>query len=181
MKNGAVKERIEEKPEMTPVKRDMHPYPFHFLQRDMNKLFEDFTRGVEIWRPHFAEPLLGEYHVKVDLKDNEKEFVLSAEVPGVDQKDIEITITPDYLMIKGEKKEEKEENEKGYYRSERSYGCFQRVLPLPCKVEKDHVTATFKNGILKVVMPKCMESMKEVKKVEIKSESTSKKSEPQHN
>lgn len=143
-------------------------YPFHLLQRDMNQLFENFAHGFDMWRPRFVEPLFGDFQIKLDLKDNEHEIVLSAEIPGVDYKDMEISVSDDTLTIRGEKKEVKEEREKGYYRSERSYGSFQRLVPLPCQIKKDMVDASFKNGVLRVIMPKSDEVMKEVKKVEVK-------------
>ncbi|MBX9688460.1 MAG: Hsp20/alpha crystallin family protein [Candidatus Obscuribacterales bacterium] len=166
---SSVKEKEPLKTSSTPTKREMHPYPFQLLQRDMNQLFENFAHGVEMWRPKFVEPLFGDFQIRLDLKDNETQIVLSAEVPGIEQKDIEVTVTPDSLIISGEKKEEKEEKEKGYYRSERSFGSFHRVIPLPCEVEKDNVEATYKNGVLRIVLPKNKNAIKESKKVEIKS------------
>lgn len=175
MKNAtAIKEKEQEKTQ-TPVqqslqKRDLYPsYPFHTLQRDMNQLFEDFARGFDMWRPRFADPLFGDFQIKMDMKDNDHQIVLTAEVPGVEQKDIEVSLNDHILTIKGEKKEEKEEKEKGYFRSERNYGCFQRIVPLPCEIDQNAVEATFKNGVLKVLLPKSKESMKQSKKVEIKN------------
>jgi len=171
MKNTTVvKESEQEKNAAVSVKHENHPsYPFHLLQRDMNHLFENFARGVDMWRPRFVEPLFGDIQIRLDLKDNDENIVFTAEIPGVEQKDIEISVTDDTLMVKGEKKEEKHESEKGYYRAERSYGCFQRMIPLPCEIEKDHVEATFNNGVLKIVLPKNKQVMKETKKVTIKS------------
>lgn len=181
MKNNAVQEKeevknnnaVSEKPadvKTNIAKTETPAYPFLLLQRDMNQLFEDFAHGFEMWRPRFAKSRFGDFHITVDLKDNEKELVVTAEVPGVDGKEIELTVSSDSLTISGEKKEEKEETDKGYYRSERNYGMFRRILPLPCEVDKDSVKATFKNGVLKVVMPKCKESMKDIKKVDIKED-----------
>lgn len=171
MKNVTpVKEKEQEK---NVPKRHEHDsfssYPFHLLQRDMNHLFDSFARGLDMWRPRIVEPFLGDFHIKLDLKDNDQDIVLTAEIPGVQQKDIEISLNNETLTIKGEKKEVKEETEKGYYRSERSYGSFQRMIPLPCGIDKDKVQATYDNGVLKVVMPKCKEALEVVKKIEIKS------------
>ena len=151
-------------------RREQYPaYPFHTLQRDMNQLFEDFARGFDMWKPKFAEPFFGDFHVKLDIKDNDNEITLTAEIPGVELKDIDLLLSDHMLTIKGEKKEEREEREKGYYRSERNYGSFQRMIPLPCEVNKDAVEATFKNGVLKVRLQKSPEYVKQTKKVEIKN------------
>lgn len=170
--NEEVKEKAKEespKPAAPAKNRPFSHYPFLSLQRDMNHLFEDFARGIELWRPGFVEPFFGDFHAKVDLKDNENEIIVTAELAGVGQDDIEILLTADSLTIKGEKKEEKEENQKdkGYYRSERNYGFFQRILPLPCEIEQANVKASFKNGVLKIVMPKSTESVKKARKIEI--------------
>lgn len=172
--NTAVKEKEEkvqtvEEKAMAPSRREAYLYPFHLLQRDMNQLFEDFTRGMDMWRPRFADQFFGDFAIKVDLKDNDKEIVVTAEVPGVEQKDIEVLLNSETLTIKGEKKQEKEEKEKGYYRCERSYGSFQRMIPLPCEIEKDNVQATYANGVLKIVLAKSPEIIKGTKKVDIKS------------
>lgn len=151
------------------VKRDVPAaYPFHLLQRDMNQLFENFAHGFEMWRPRFVEPLFGDFQVRLDLRDNDKDIVLTAEIPGVDPKDIELSVTDDSVVIRGEKVDQKEESEKGYYRSERSFGSFERVVPLPCEIDRDKVDATFKNGVLKVVLSKCMKSNQNEKKIEVK-------------
>ncbi len=111
----------------------------------------------------------GEFRIKVDFMDNDKAVIVTAEIPGMNQKDIDIELSSDTLTIKGEKRVEKEEFEKGHYHSERSFGFFQRVLALPCQVDKDKVEATYKNGILKIVMEKDKESEKDVKKITLKS------------
>ncbi len=167
--NTAVKEKEEIKAPVSTKRERYSAYPFLPLQRDMNQLFEDFSRGLGMWRPRIAETFFGDFHAKVELKDNDNELIVSAELPGVDMKDIELTLSPDSLTIKGEKREEVEEKEKGFYHCERNYGYFQRVLPLPCQIDKDSVEATFKNGVLKVVILKSKESIKDTKKVEIKN------------
>jgi HSP20 family protein len=135
----------------------------------MNQLFENFTRGIDMWRPPFVEPFFGDFQIKLDIKDNDNQIIVNAEIPGVEQKDIEVLLTDETLSIKGEKKEQKEEQDKGYYRAERSYGSFQRMIPLPCAVERDHVDATFKNGILTIVLPKSKKPLNSAKKIEFKN------------
>lgn len=108
-------------------------------------------------------------HAKIDVKDTDTELVVTAELPGVELKDIEISLNDHSLSIKGEKKEEREEKDKGYYRMERTYGSFHRLLPLTCAVDKDKVSATAKNGVIKIVLPKLKETRASEKKIEVKA------------
>ena len=88
-------------------------------------------------------------------------------MPGVDEKDVKVEIANDTLTIRGEKKQEKEENHKNYYRMERSYGSFQRVLSLPEDADQEGVSATFKNGVLTVTMPRKAAPQANVRRIEI--------------
>jgi HSP20 family protein len=142
--------------------------PFVSLQRDINRLFDQFHRGFDLWRTAPWETALGDFNARIDVKDTDTEIVVTAELPGVERKDMELIVATDALTIKGEKKEEVEEKHKGYYRTERYYGLFHRHIPLPCAIEKDKVEATFANGVLKIVMPKSKECPRDTKKVEIK-------------
>ena len=103
----------------------------------------------------------------VDMIDHEDEIVLRADLPGLDEKDIEVTVQDGTVGIRGERKEGKEEKKEDYYYSERSYGAFARTLMLPTTVEADKVKATFKNGVLEVHLPKAKEA--KGKKIEIKA------------
>jgi HSP20 family protein len=140
--------------------------PFYSLQREMNKLFEDFRHGFGFF-PHTPFEPITEFHAKVEVKENEKEILVTAEVPGVDMKDIDISLRPDAIAIQGEKHQEKEEKEKGYYRMERSYGSFYRLIPLPCGVDRDNVKATLKDGVLKISLPKTKEALQTEKKIPV--------------
>jgi HSP20 family protein len=102
----------------------------------------------------------------VDIKDKEGKIIVAADIPGVEKGDISINIRGDTLEISAEKREEKEEKEEGYIKRERSYKKFYRSVPLPTEVDKDKVDATFKNGVLQIVMPKI--AGEEVKKIEVK-------------
>ena len=93
-----------------------------------------------------------------------------AELPGIDDKDLDVSISDNAVTIKGEKKTEEEENTGGYYRIERRYGSFQRIVPLPCGVDKDKAEATFKRGVLSIVLPKSKTSQQAVQKITIKQE-----------
>ena len=90
----------------------------------------------------------------VDVSDNDDEVVVSAELPGVDPKDVELTLERDVLRIRGEKKYAREEKTDNSLRRERGYGSFSRSIPLPCAVKTDKITADFKNGVLRVTLPK---------------------------
>lgn len=135
------------------------------LQEEMNKVFEQLSQGYGI------EPLTGgafTWSPKVNLAETEKEHQVTAVLPGVEEKDVEVTIDQGLLTIKGEKKEEKEEKNKNYHRVERLYGSFQRSFTLPKEIEEEKVEANFKNGVLSVKLPKSWEAQQSTKKVPIK-------------
>jgi HSP20 family protein len=102
----------------------------------------------------------------VDVSESENDITVKAEIPGIDPKDVDISITGDTLTLKGEKKEEKENTGKSYHRVESSYGSFKRVITLPASVDVDKVTAEGKNGILEITLPKKEES--KAKKINVK-------------
>jgi len=108
-----------------------------------------------------------------DITENEKEYVISGEIPGIDPKDLEVTLTDGILSIKGEKKQESEEKEENYHRIERHYGSFQRSFRLPENIQREELDANYKDGILRLTLPKSKES--EVKKIEVKEKKSSKK------
>lgn len=138
--------------------------PLH--RDDMNRLFDDFLKGGEFF-PVIDEDL-NRFIPKIDVKENDKEVLVSAELPGVSEKDVEVSLNNGNLILHGEKKEEKEEKVNGYYKMERSYGSFHRQIPLPAEIDKEKVTATFKDGVITVTLPKTANAQTEVKKVEIK-------------
>ena len=100
-----------------------------------------------------------------DISENEKEYILTAELPGIDAKDLDITLSEGVLTVKGEKKQEKEDNGENYHRVERIYGSFQRSFHIPEKVQTDKVDATYKDGILKLRLKK--DEKREVKKITV--------------
>lgn len=122
-----------------------------FFRRPFPDLWQPLRRLRTSGFPGFAVPA-------VDLYEEKDEVVVKAELPGLDKKDIEVSLTDSRLTIKGEKKKEEEAKEEDYYYSERSYGAFARVLDLPCKVKSDQVKAAFKNGVLEVRLPKTEEA-----------------------
>lgn len=139
--------------------------PFGSLQQEINRLFDDFGYGFN--NPWFEK--MTDFQAKADVKETEKEIVVTVEVPGVDLKDIDISLTDDSITISGEKHEEKEQEEKGYYKMERSYGSFHRAIPLPCAIDRDKTDAVYKDGVLRISLPKCPETLKKEQKVTVKA------------
>jgi len=136
-------------PDIVRKSRADNGHPFYSLQREMNSLFDNFFRGYDLAPRSFAGGT-GIFSPSIDIKENDKEFIIKAELPGVEEKDIDVTVTNDSVTIKGEKKEEKEDKDKNYYYMERSYGFFSRVIPLEAEIEANKTEASFKNGILNI-------------------------------
>lgn len=112
----------------------------------------------------------------IDISETEKEYVVTGEIPGVDAKDLDVTLTDGILTIKSEKKQENEEKEENYHRIERHYGSFERSFRIPEKVKTDKLDATYKDGVFKLSLPKA--EVVEAKKIEVKENKTKKKSKP---
>ena len=130
--------------------RDEPASPFLTLHREMNRLFDDVFSGLGGGMPGLATRGLG--WPSVELVETEQGLRVSAELPGLDEKDVELTIDDGVLTLRGEKRAETTDTQRGY--SERSYGRFERVLALPFAVEEDKVEATFRNGVLSVTLPR---------------------------
>ena len=149
------------------VQKELTPWrPFgelSSLRREMDRLWENFFGErplTRMWAREWAPSL--------DVSETRDNFVVKAEVPGIDAKDIDISLTGDVLTIKGEKRQEKEEKEEDYHLVERSYGSFSRSVRLPAEVESNKIKASYKNGILNITLPKS-EKVK-AKEVKIKVE-----------
>jgi HSP20 family protein len=132
------------------------------MRREMDRLWDSFFER----RPARPEEV-SEWLPSLDLSETKNEFVVKAELPGIDPKDIDISLTNDILTIKGEKKQEKEEKEENYHLIERTYGSFTRAIRIPGQVQSDKINATFKNGVLKVVLPKTEETKKKEIKIKV--------------
>jgi len=133
-------------------------------------VFDQFFNDLEL------PDLLGEEGMLVpafDISETEKEYMITGEIPGIDAKELDITLLDGILTIKGEKKQEKEDKDENYHRVERHYGSFQRNFRIPEKVKTDKLDATYKDGVLKLTLPKAEAS--EAKKIEVKEESKKKK------
>jgi len=137
--------------------------PFLSLQSQIDRLFEDFTRGF----PTFSGGMTNVTLPTMDVAETDKEIEITAELPGLEEKDVQINVADNVLTIRGEKKAEKEQKDKNYRLVERSYGAFERSLELPDGIDADAIKANIDKGVLKVVVPKPAPA--QVKKIEVKS------------
>lgn len=129
--------------------------PFHEFQREMNRLFDDFFTGFPlIPRWDEGDPAPAGFSPRVDVSETEKDVTVSAELPGLDEKDISVEMDDSAITIRGDKKEEKEEKGRNWFRREQSYGSFQRVVVLPVGVDGAKAKARFRKGVLTVTVPK---------------------------
>jgi len=151
--------------ELTPWRplRELTPFrDFERMRREMDHLWDSFFER----RPRRGEEEM-EWLPALDLAETNNEIVVKAEVPGMDPKDIDISLSDGILTIKGEKKQEKEEKEEGYHLVERSYGYFSRTIELPREVQSDKINASYKNGVLKIVLPKSEKAKKKEVKIKV--------------
>jgi HSP20 family protein len=149
--------------------------PFESLRREIDRLFDDFGGGR--W-PRLSSrslfdivPRSGEAWAApaVDFVETEASYEVTAELPGMDEKNIEVKFADGVLTIKGEKQEEKEQKKKDYYLQERKFGSFERSFRIPETVDTDKIAAGFKNGMLTVTLPKKLEAQKPAKNIEVKA------------
>lgn len=161
-----------------PASRGAAPWEAWDTLRDqMDRIFGSFTSGFPslpaLRRSFGFEPAFrfdtsfGVTAPAVDVAETEKEFLITAELPGIDEKNLDVTLSNGVLTIKGEKREEKEEKEKNYYLSERRYGSFQRTFQLPDGVDQNKIAANFEKGVLRVTLPKTAEAVTQQKKIPI--------------
>lgn len=136
--------------------------PFWMMRRftqDMERLFEGFgfrnffTRGFEPFRMEFDNLDKVEWMPQIEVLQNNGQFTVRADLPGLTKDDVKVEVTDGLLKISGERKEEKEEKEEGFYRSERNYGSFYRQIPLPESAKTENAAATFHNGVLEITVP----------------------------
>lgn len=137
---------------------------FANLHREIDRVFEDFTQGAQLpWAAGNGKML-----PRMELSETEEEFRLTAELPGVEENDIDISFSDGLLTIKAEKKFESERKDENVHVSERSYGKFERSTRLPSAVDEDKIDATLKNGVLAVVLPKTAEEQAKSRKITVK-------------
>ena len=145
---------------IVPRPRTRELLPLANLRDEMDRLFESWTASFEmepffrpLLRPELAETF---FHPRLDVVETDKGLALRAELPGIEETDVEIELMKDRIVLKGEKKLAKEEKKEGYYRKECQFGAFYREVPLPWEVDTEKVAAaaSFKNGVLTVDVPK---------------------------
>jgi HSP20 family protein len=153
-------------------------HPLENLHREIDRMFDDFGRGMFRWpfgrpspdiEPFWRSAMGGAMAPAADLVEKEKGYEISVELPGLDEKHIDIRLASGTLTIRGEKHEEKEEKQKDYYLSERRYGSFQRSFRVPEGVDADKIEARYAKGVLSVTLPKSAEAQKKEKTIAIKA------------
>ena len=153
------------------------PHPLESLRQEVDRLFENFGHGSWRWpfggsalelEPAWRTQLKLGSLPAVDVVEKEKEYEISAELPGMEAGNIEISVANGGLTIKGEKKEEKEEKKKDYFLSERRYGSFERSFRVPEGVDVDMIEANFNKGVLTLKLPKSPAAQKPEKKITVK-------------
>ena len=144
--------------------------PFSALRAEMDSLFDSFVGGLPAFPRMFGTSgdLGFALTPHMDVKETDKEIVVEAELPGIDEKDVSLALQDGVLTIRGEKKHEHDEEKEGYRMTERRYGSFQRSVRLPDTVDEDKVEASFNNGVLKVSLPKLPEAVGKQRTIPIK-------------
>jgi HSP20 family protein len=145
--------------------------PFLGFRREMDRLFDDFFAPAEA--RSFASPGPAQVALwpSLDVDETEQAYTVTAELPGIDMKDIELDLSDNALTLRGEKRTERHEEDGGRRYSERSYGRFERSIPFGAEVDADHVEASCENGVLKVVLPKNAQARDKTRRIEIRGAS----------
>jgi HSP20 family protein len=151
--------------------------PFLQMRREMNRLFDDVFGGFGL--PSVLGPVLRQMPVapKIDVSETDNEIQVTAEMPGIDQNDVDVLLEDDRLIIRGEKKEEREDKDRNYHLRERVQGAFSRTLPLPFAPDPNQVKAEFKNGVMTITIPKPPEVKQKQHRIDVQKD-TSTSSEP---
>lgn len=142
--------------------------PMLAIQNEMNRMFDQFFSDDFPFSTRLMATPAMDFLPRLDISETETEFKVNAELPGMDEKDIQIRLEKDTLVLSGEKKSETEEKEKTYHRVERSYGSFERVIPFNVQLDEDKVSAVFKNGVLTITLPKASDAIRKTRQIEIK-------------
>ena len=150
------------------IRSHQAPSPINGLQAAMNELFESFNGGSALSAfPSMQE--MESFCPRVDVTEDEKSVKVTAELPGIDEKAVDVSLTNGVLTIKGEKSAEREDKGESWYRSERSYGAFMRSIPMPCEVDPEKIQATAKRGVLTVTLAKSVEAKSKTRRIEVKT------------
>jgi len=139
--------------------------PFTSLQRELNRVFDDMWSGLPAMRSAEAAAAT----LRLDVKEDEKAFHVTADLPGMSEKDVDVTFEDGLLTVRGEKKVERDEKKDTWHIVERSYGTFARQLSLPANIDAEGIVAKFDKGVLTITLPKLPEEQAKTKKIEIKS------------
>lgn len=153
---------------------DNHPYPsilreIDELHQEMNRIFENF------WKSYDSKSVMAHaWHQddllpKVDETEDEQAIHVKVELPGMSEENVDLTLAGGMLTIRGKKEREKEEEQKDFYRKERSFGAFKRVLPIPAEVDESKIEARFEKGVLLIELPKTEESRSKIKHIPVKA------------
>jgi HSP20 family protein len=146
-------------------------HPLMSFRSQMDSLFDDFFKDWGV--PHWGlAPSAERLMPRVDLREDDKNVVVVADLPGVDEKDIELYLDDNVLSIRAERKEEsekKDDDKTSYHRIERSYGMIQRSIPMPCPVKQDGIAAAFAKGVLTVTLPKDAPAAPKAKRIAVKA------------
>jgi HSP20 family protein len=147
-------------------------HPLELLHREMNELFDGFMRefGGPSLPSLWSETAGGRVSPNFEVAETDDAIQVTAELPGLEEKDIQVTLDDNILTVKGEKKQEREEKKKSYHLSECRYGQFQRVIPLPAGIEADQVKARFKKGVLNITLPKARQATTEGRRIPVSGE-----------
>lgn len=160
-------EDLKKDPAPVPVAR--YQDPFSAMRSEMDRLFDSFMSRGFGGLPALDRGTSGEMILpRVDVRESNGQIVVEAEVPGLEEKDVEVTLRDGVLRIKGEKKSEREEKKDDYHLTERSYGRYERAFRLPDGIDEEKVSAAMKNGVLHITVPKSAEAVKAEKKIAIK-------------
>lgn len=143
------------------------PDVFDALHGEMDRLFRSFERNWPQW-PSLLRGGIETDLASLDVHENTKSITIEADLPGLDEKDVSVTLANGVLTIKGERRNEREEKNENYHLSERSFGSFSRSLRLPDTIDDDKIEARFDKGVLTVVAAKKPEAVKSEKKIEVK-------------
>lgn len=148
--------------ELTPL-RQRQNIPSVF--RDMEEMFNRALSTLPF--AGVQEEMGGEWSPRLDIAETAEAVIVKAELPGLERENLDIALEKDRLIIKGEKKHETEEKGAGYYLSERAFGCFCRTVQLPVEIERENIEATFRNGVVTIVLPKAAEAKAQVTHVKV--------------
>lgn len=151
-----------------PTRRE-NESPVMAIQNEMNRMFDQFFNDPFTMLSIPTMQSSANFMPRIDVSETDESMIVTAELPGIEEKDVQITLEKDALVISGEKKTDVEEKGKNYHRVERSYGSFQRVIPLVDEIQEEKVEASFKNGVLNITLPKTQAAAKKTHKIEIKS------------